>query len=164
MTQAITGVSPPAAKETTVMITWPSLGGSALGQTLGGFYSIRAGFGNILTIGNLIALASIPLALPLFFLNILPWSCRRYRITNRRIVVEKGLIAKVDKEVSLDNFDAVAIEVLSGQAWYPCGNLIFSKNKIETFRLDGVRDAESFRQACLKTQRGYAGVKKAVGK
>lgn len=164
MTQAITGVSPPAAKETTVMITWPSLGGSALGQTLGGLYSIRAGFGNILTIGNLIALASIPLALPLFFLNILPWSCRRYRITNRRVVVEKGLNAKVDKEVSLDNFDSVDVEILAGQAWYPCGNLIFSKNKIETFRLDGVRDPESFRQACLKTQRGYIGVKKAVGK
>lgn len=164
MTQAITGVYPTSHSEATVMMTWPSIGASSFGRTLGGLYSIRTGFGNILTIGNLIALLSIPQALLLFALNILPWSCRRYRITNRRIVVEKGVKGAVDKEVSLDNFDAVSVEVLPGQEWYPCGNLIFTKNKVETFRLDGVRHPESFRQACLKTQRGFAGVKKAVGK
>lgn len=164
MSQAIAGVSPPGVAETTVMTTWPSMGATPFGQQLGRLYGIRTGFGNILTLGNLIALAAIPQALLLYFLNVLPWSAKRYRITNRRIVVEKGLNAKVDREISLDQFDNIDIVVHPGQEWYPCGDLVFNNGKVETFRLLGVRHPESFRQACLKTQRGYAGVKKAMGK
>lgn len=164
MKQAITGVSPPAIAESTVMMVWPSIGRTPFGQSLGRLYGIKGGFGNILTIGNLIALASIPQALALFFLALNPFSCLRYRLTNRRVVVEKGYKATVDKEVSLDNFDAIEIETLSGQEWFPCSNLVFLKGKVETFRLDGVPHAEGFRRTCLNAQRGYAGVKSATGK
>lgn len=157
MKQAITGVTPPDLAEVTVMTTWPSMGSSSFGQTLGRLYQIPL-------FGKLIALAAIPQAILLFAINALPWSCLRYRLTNRRVVVERGLAAKLDKEVSLDNFDSIELEVLSGQEWYRCGNLIFLKGKIETFRLDGVKDPESFRQTCLKTQRGYIGVKKSLRK
>lgn len=164
MTQAITGVSPPTAAETTVMTVWPSMGAAPFAQTLGRMYQIGSpGIGNILSLGNLIALAAIPQALALYLLNILPWNCRRYRLTNRRVVVEKGLQAKVDKEVSLDHFDNIEVVVHPGQEWYRCGDLVFSQGKVETFRLAGVPSPESFRQTCLKAQRGYAGVKKAVG-
>jgi hypothetical protein len=163
-TQPITGVSPASTGESTIMTTWPSMGATAFGQTLGRAYGIRAGLGNILTVGNLIALAAIPQALLLYLLNILPWSCRRYRLTNRRLVVEKGLNAKVDKEVPLDKFDAVEVIVHPGQEWYRCGDLTFLNGKVETFRLVGVPHPESFRQTCLKAARGYAGVKKATGR
>jgi hypothetical protein len=162
--QAITGVSPPAAAETTVMITYPSMGATSFGQTLGRLYSIRAGIGNILTIGNVVALLSIPQALALFVLRILPWSCTRYRLTNRRVVVEKGLKAKVDKEVSLAHFDRVETVVQPGQDWYPCGDLVFFNGQVETFRLLGVPHPDSFKNTCLKAARGFAGVKKALGK
>lgn len=164
MSQAITGVSPPTAAETTVMITYPSMGATPFGQTLGRLYSIRAGLGNILTIGNVIAVLSIPQALLLFVLRILPWNCTRYRLTNRRVVVEKGLKAKVDKEVSLSHFDRVETVVQPGQDWYPCGDLVFYNGQIETFRLLGVPHPESFKNTCLKAARGFAGVKKALGK
>ncbi|MBN8628352.1 MAG: PH domain-containing protein [Planctomycetes bacterium] len=157
MKQAITGVSPSVLGEATVMTTWPSMGATAFGQLLGRLYAMPL-------FGKLIALAAIPQALLLYALNLLPWSCLRYRLTNRRVVVEKGLRAKIDKEVSLDNFDTIEVEVLNGQQWYRCGNLVFFKGKVETFRLDGVPHPESFRHTCLKTQRGYGGVKKAVGK
>jgi hypothetical protein len=160
-TQAITGLTPPSTAEITIMTTWPSMGATAFGQQLGRLYSIRVGFGNILTVGNLIALAAIPQALLLYMLNILPWSCRRYRLTNRRVVVEKGLHAKVDKEVSLDHFDGIEVVVHPGQEWYRCGDLAFLNGKVETFRLVGVPHPESFKQTCLKAARGYAGVKKA---
>lgn len=163
MKQAITGVSPAAVSEATVMMVWPSMGRTPFGQLLGRLYGIKAGLGNILTVGNIIALASIPQALLLFFLALNPFSCLRYRLTNRRVIVERGYKATVDKEVSLDNFDAVELEVLSGQEWFPCGNLVFFKGKIETFRLDGVPHPEGFRHACLNAQRGHAGVKNAGG-
>lgn len=164
MKQAISGVSPPAGYESTVMTVWPSMGRTPFGQLLGRLYSIKAGIGNVLTLGNLIALASIPQALALFFLSLAPWSCLRYRLTNRRVVVERGFIARVEKEVSLDNFDTIEIEVKPGQEWYPCGDLVFYKGKIETFRVEGVPHLEGFRHTCLNAQRGFAGVKSAGAK
>ncbi len=157
MKHAITGVSPATLGEATVMTVWPSMGSSSFGQLLGRLYAIPL-------FGKLIALASIPQALLLYFWNVLPWSMQRYRLTNRRVLVERGLAAKVDKEVSLDNFDSIELQVLPGQEWYRCGNLVFFKGKVETFRLDGIPIPESFRQTCLKTQRGFAGVKKAAAK
>jgi len=163
MSQAITGVSPSILSETTIMTVWPSMGASPFGQSLGRLYAIRGGFGNILTLGNFIALAAIPIALPLYFLNLLPWSCRRYRLTNRRIVVERGLRAVVDKEVSLDHFDDVSVEIQPGQRWYRCGDLVFTNGKVETFRLIGVPSPESFQHTCIKAQRGYMGAKTTMG-
>jgi hypothetical protein len=164
MTQAIAGVSPASVAETTIMTTWPSIGARPTGQALGRAYRNKAGFGNVLTVGNLIALASIPHALLLYFLNLNPVTCRRFRLTNRRVVVEQGLRAKVIQEVSLDNFDTIVFQQAPGQVFYRCADLIFLKGKTETLRLDGVPHAESFRQTCLKAMRGYAGVKKAIGK
>jgi len=146
------------------MTTWPSIGATPFGQTLGRAYSNKAGIGNVLNVGNFIALISIPQALLLYAINFNPWTCRRFRLTNRRIVIERGLRAKVEQEVLLDNFDAITFQQLPGQAWFRCADLIFTKGKVETFRLDGVPHAESFRQTCLKTMRGFAGVKKAGGK
>jgi hypothetical protein len=164
MSQAIAGVSPASVAETTIMTTWPSIGARPSGQALGRAYLNRAGLGNVLTVGHFIALISIPHALLLYFLNLNPLTCLRYRLTNRRVVIEQGLRARVIKEVPLDNFDAVTYQQVPGQEWYRCANLIFTNGKVETLRLEGVPHAESFRQTCLKAMRGYAGVKKAVGK
>ncbi|MCE9604671.1 MAG: PH domain-containing protein [Planctomycetia bacterium] len=164
MKQAISGVSPVGGAESTIMTVWPSMGRTPFGQLLGRLYGIKAGIGNVLTVGNLIALASIPQALLLFFLALTPWACLRYRLTNRRIVVERGFIARVEKEVSLDNFDTIEVVVAPGQEWYPCGNLVFYKGKVETFRIDGIPHLEGFRHTCLNAQRGFAGVKSAGAK
>jgi len=164
MKQAISGVSPAGEGESTIMTVWPSMGRTAFGQLLGRLYGIKAGIGNVLTVGNLIALASIPQALALFFLSITPWSCLRYRLTNRRVVVERGFIAKVQKEVSLDNFDSIEVDIRPGQEWFPCANLVFYKGKIETFRIEGIPHHEGFRHSCLNAQRGFAGVKNAAAR
>ena len=62
MKQAIPGVTPFQAEEVTSMEIWPSICATSLGRFLGQLYSIRVGVG-VVTVGNLIALASIPLAL-----------------------------------------------------------------------------------------------------
>jgi hypothetical protein len=162
MKQAIAGVAPPQLGEVTIMTVWPSLGRDELGQLLGRLYSIRLGFGNVLTIGNLIALAAIPLALPLYFLKYAPWDCRRYRLTNRRVAVEKGLQAQVERYLPLDGYDAIDVVVRPGQDWYPCGDLVFRRGPIEALRLTGVLRPETFRQTCLKAQVAFVSVQRAL--
>lgn len=162
MKQAIAGVAPPEAGEVTIMTVWPSIAGTEMGRTLGRLYLIKAGAGNILTVGNLIALASIPVALGLFTMKLMPGVFRRYRLTNRRVVVESGFTGKPERWVPLDEFNTVELVVLPGQQWYRAGDLVFRKGPIETMRLNAVPQPETFRQTCLKAQRSYVGVQRAL--
>lgn len=91
MKQAISGVSPSAVSETLVMEVWPSICRYPSGRFLGRLYEIKTGE-YVLTLGNLIALASIPHALFLYFYRLLPSVMGsplhggRYRLTNRRVL------------------------------------------------------------------------------
>ena len=182
MKQAISGVVPPELGEVTTMNVWPSLAALGGGRFWGRMYANKSGVtvvGIPVTVGRIIALLSIPLILPVYFLMLLPcfiyvpklgplpqiyvsnpWA-RRYRLTNRRVIVER-LSGEEEKSVSLDHFDAIDVVVLPGQEWYPAGELIFRQGTVETFRLSGVPRPETFRQTCLKAQRAHASVKKAV--
>lgn len=162
MKQAIPGVVPPQVAETTVMVIWPSIAGTALGRWLGSWYQNRSGFGHLFTVGKLAMLLSIPLALALYIGKILPWSFRRYRLTNRRLIIERGLRPRAERSIGLDEFDAIDIETLPGQQWYPAGELVFRKGRIEVFRLPGVPRPEAFRQTCLKAHRAYVSVAEFV--
>jgi len=175
MTQAIAGVAPDTEKEVTVMTVWPSLAALAYGRWWGRRFANNFGmsiFGVPITVGRLLALASIPAILPIYFLMLLPRLpfvvfgivnpfCLRYRLTNQRVLVEQAFGGGVQQSVSLDRFDSVEIEVVPGQEWYPAGDLIFRNGEIETFRLSGVPHPEAFRCTCEKTQTGYAGVQQA---
>ena len=161
MIQAIAGVAPPEQREVTVAIVWPSIAAYSIGRFLGRLYSIKAGF-YIFRLGNLLALASIPLALPLYFVKVLPVVGCRIRLTNRRIIVERGLSGKEERSVALDRFNQVDIVVRPGQAWFDAGDLVFRKDKTETFRIEGIARVEAFRQMCLKSQRAFSGVQEAM--
>jgi len=156
----ISGVSPAELKETTIMAVWPSNAKYGLGRLLGQMYAITFPDIYIFRLGNLIALASIPVALGLFFLRIAPFVGIRYLLTNRRVVVQRGLSAKDERWVELDRFDSITVEVQPGQAWYDAGDLIFKQGQTETFRLEGISRPEAFRQTCMKAQMIHAGVRK----
>jgi len=159
--QPIAGVFPAELSEVTVMTVWPSVAKYGLGRVLGQAYAIRWPDAYIFRLGNLLALLAIPLSLPLFFLRIAPGIGTRYRLTNRRIIVERGLSSKEDKAVDLDRFDKIEIEVQPGQAWYDAGDLVFKQGNVETFRLEGVSRPAAFRATCLKSQMAHSGVKRA---
>ncbi len=125
-------------------------------------YGIKAGLG-LLTVGNLIALASIPLMLNLFFMMLDPFRGRRYRLTNRRVIIERGVRGTPELWVDLDNIEKIEVVVQPGQEWYPAGDLIFSRGQVETFRLLGVSRPETFRQTILKAAQGYRGAAAATG-
>lgn len=174
MGQAIAGVVPDTEREVTVMTVWPSIAATAYGRWWGRRFSNNVGitlFGVPITIGRLLALVSIPFILPVFFHMLVPRlpfvvfgfsnnSCRRYRLTNRRIIVEQAFGGEL-QSVSLDRFDSAEVDVLPGQAWYPAGDIVFRLGQVETFRLLGVPHPESFRHTCVKAHTGFVGVQQA---
>jgi len=175
MKQPIAGVAPSSRAEVTVMTVWPSICRTAYGRFWGRCYKNRTGFkiyGVPLTLGWLIAIFSIPFILPLWIHMKIPRlplivfgfnnpSCRRYRLTNRRILVENGVTGEEQKSVALDRFDTIQIEVLDGQQWYNAGDLVFLQGGTETFRLEGVPRPETFRHTCGKAHMSFVGVQQA---
>ena len=179
MKQAIAGLTPAQSEEVVSMIVWPSVAATGLGRFLGRLYSIDMGIG-VLTIGNLIALASIPIALPLYlfrlapsFFGLTPFGVR-YALTNRRIVELRNEFRRGSgwmpdfefgaetRSVQLDRFDNIRIDIQPGQAWYTAGDLVFLQGDVETFRLPGVSRPEAFRATCMKARDSYVGVRKAI--
>jgi len=159
--QPIAGVVPAEVKEVTVMTVWPSVAKFSMGRALGSLYAIRWPDVYIFRLGNFLALLFIPVSLVLFFMRIAPGIGTRYRLTNRRIIVERGLTGVEDKAVDLDRFDSISIDVLPGQAWYHAGDLVFRLGNVETFRLEGVSRPAAFRETCLKSHMAHAGVRRA---
>jgi len=158
MKQAITGVAPSTISEVTVMTVWPSIAALPIGRMIGRLCMI--GGRGPLAIGKLLfAPLMIPVAINVF-LHMLTFGARRYRVTNRRVIEEKGIRAHPAKWVDLDQFDAIDVVVRPGQEWYPAGDLVFRRGNVETFRLEGVSRPEAFKQVCLKAQRGYVSVRK----
>ena len=155
----ISGVVPNELKETTVMTVWPSNASYGLGRMLGQAYAITWPDIYIFRLGNLVALLSIPIALVLFFMRIAPGIGTRYRLTNRRIIVERGLMGVEDKAVDLDRFDTIDVVVQPGQAWYDAGDLVFKLGNVETFRLAGVSRPDAFRATCAKANQSHRQVK-----
>ena len=153
----IAGVVPPTVAEATVMTVYPSVASTGLGQALGRLYRIKSGIGPV-SIGRLMLLATIPIGLMLYLSLRIPWAIRRYRLTNRRICIERGVNPQVEQYVDLDRFDAIDVIVAPGQEWYAAGDLVFRRGQIETLRLPGVSRPESFRQTCLKVRQSYVAV------
>lgn len=162
MKRAIAGVVPAETNEVAVMTIWPSISVFATGRLLGRLYGIRWPSIHILQLGNLLALLSIPLALPLYFCRILPGIGRRYTLTNRRVVTQTAITGIELDAVPLDSFDSIEVDALPGQTWFDAGDLKFSHDGREVFRLGGVSRPEVFRQTCLKSHRAYVGVKHAL--
>jgi hypothetical protein len=162
MKEAIVGVIPGQTEERPVMTVWPCVCIYPTGRFLGRLYAIRWPDLYIFRLGHLLALLAIPHSLVLYFCRVLPWIGRRYQLTNRRIIVQKGLHRVEDRSLALDGFDAIRIEVLPGQEWYDAGDLVFWQQGHEVFRLPGVSRPEAFRQTCLKSHLAYLGVKQVL--
>jgi hypothetical protein len=162
MKQAIAGVAPSQSKEVTVTIEWPTIASTGLGRFLGRLYEIKGGFW-IFTIGRLFMALTVPIGLAMYFIMLAPWSVKRYRLTNRRVILEAGAKFRAAQFVDLNRFDNIVVDVRPGQAWYPAGDLIFRMGQVETLRLEGVRSPETFKATCMKAHQAYVGVRKAVG-
>jgi uncharacterized membrane protein YdbT with pleckstrin-like domain len=161
MTQPITGVSPASLQETTVMTVWPGITRFWLGRLFGRLYENKTGF-YVFTLGNLAALLTAPVGAMMYLLGVAPWVATRYRLTNRRIIVERGWSAAEEKSVDLDRFDSIEIVRRPGQKWFHHGDLVFKLGQNETFRLEAVLRPQAFREVLLKANKSHVSVKQAL--
>jgi len=152
MKQPIAGVAPAEVAEATILTVWPSIAAYASGQFLGRLFAIRWPNFHILRLGNLLALMSIPYALVLYLLRIAPRTAVRYVLTNRRLIVQRGLLPTAARAIALNEFEEIRIDVRPGQAWFQAGDLVFCHSGKEVFRLPGIVRPEALRQVCLKTR------------
>ncbi len=156
MKQAIPGLTLSSQQESTLQIVWPSVSASRTGQMLGRLYENKTGF-SIFTIGNLLVLLSIPIAVPLYLWNALPVVGTRYCITNRHVNVERGIQGTMERQIALDAFDQIEIRQQPGQAWFRSADLVFLRGEEVAFTLPGVPYPEVFRSACQKAAMNYRG-------
>lgn len=164
MKQAIAGVAPFDLEEVTSMVVWPSISTYGLGRWIGRMCRVQAGFGKFFTLGKLFALMLIPLAVKLFVFSLLPGVIRRYRLTNRRIIIQRGLLPVDEASVRLDEFDSIEVQVRPGQEFFPAGDLVFRRGPVEVFFLSAVPRPETFRRACLKAHQAYVAVQAVLHK
>ncbi len=145
------------------MVVCPSVSASPLGRFLGRLYDTRVGV-PVLNLANLFLVLSIPIAIALYLWTVLPGVGTRYRITNRRVIVERGLKDKEVRSLRLDQFDRMVIEQLPGQRWFRSADLIFYDGQQEVFRLAGVPYPDVFRAACQKASMTYRGVQEVLAR
>ena len=143
-------------------VVWPTIGAFGCGRLVGQLSAVRVGVGRVFTLGNLFALATIPVSLCVFAWQLMPGIMRRYCLTNRRIVVLKGLTRVDERSIGLDEFDAIDIRVLPGHDWLRTGEMIFLRDGQEAFRLAGVPRPHTFREICLKQQTSLLAVRNVV--
>lgn len=152
MKQPIAGVTPAESAEATVTTVWPSIAAYPLGQVLGRLCDIQWPRVYFFQLGNLFALLGIPLALVLYFCRIAPGTAVRYVVTNRRVIVQRGLGSKESRSIDFHAFDEINLDVRPGQAWFPAGDLVMRQSGKEVFRLAGVSWPEGLRQTILKAR------------
>ncbi|HIQ19863.1 MAG TPA: PH domain-containing protein [Planctomycetes bacterium] len=157
-----TGDAFPQLQETTTMVIWPTVGANRLGRFVGRMCAVGGGSGRFLTWGKLFAILAIPLALAAFVWNLLPYVARRYRLTNRRLVVHRAYSGQEERSLALDGFDEIHIERLPGQAWLRSGDLVFRHEGHEVFRLSGVSRPEVFQHIVLEVRQAYLSVRQVL--
>jgi hypothetical protein len=160
--QGTTNEAESSATDTTAMTVWPSIAAFPLGRMVGQLCGVSAGIGKFFTLGKLMALATIPISLSLFFWRLAPVVARRYCLTDRRVAILKGLGGVPGESISLEDFDAIEVEILTGQTFLRAGDLVFRSAGKEVFRLPGVQHPEGFRQACLRGQQALVAVGRVV--
>ena len=141
--QAVTGLVPPQVGEALIREVFPSVtanpGVAAVGEKL----------------ARTIVLA--PVAWPslgfFYFKKIAPVFAKRYTLTNKRLMIRRGLKPKPTRQIDLADIEDVRLQPGSYSHFYRSGTLeIVSRGQV-AMRLRGVPEAEGFRRtiinACL---------------
>lgn len=162
MKQPIAGLVPADVGEATIIVRFPCIGSTPLGRLVGKMCGYYPSWDRFHLASKILALAAVPLGLVAYFLRLMPGSARRYCLTNRRVMVQKGLQPREERAIGVDQFDAVDIVVQPGHAFHHAGDLVFRRGDQEVFRLPGVSRPEPFRAACLKVRAALVSVRNVM--
>src|SRR5215831_10244327 len=137
--QAVTGLVPPQIDEAVIRTVWPTIA----------VFSGPAALGRMMMRTIILAPAAwLMLAVP-YFLRVIPFLARPYTLTNRRLMIQKGMRLNPKKEVSLADIDEVRVVEDSNSRFYRSANLEIISNGSVVMTLKAVPSAESFRQAII---------------
>jgi hypothetical protein len=144
--QAVTGLTPPQRAEAIIRDIRPS---AAAHPGLSGMARMFLGTIILAPIGWL-------LLAPLFTLKFLPFICKRYTLTNRRLMIRRGLRPRPIQEIALTDIDGVQVDPASRNAFYHSGTLEIHSQGKTAMRLVGVPQPEAFRHSVLDAVRAWA--------
>jgi hypothetical protein len=152
--QAVAGLMPPQLGEAMIREVWP---------TIMDVSSAVASLSRRCMQSMFLAPLGWAFNLLLFGKKFAPIVCKRYTLTNRRLMVQRGWKPAPIHEVALKDIDDVTLEGNSYDAFYRSGHLdVMSGGKV-LLKLTCVPEPESFRQAILNAVRAWGGPDKAKG-
>jgi hypothetical protein len=149
--QAVTGVTPPQQKEAIIREAFPSVVASPLPGAKAG-----ARLGRMLNRSIIGAPLAWALLIPPYFAKVMPFLAKRYTITNRRVMIRRGLRPHPTHEVPLAEIEDVHIRKDADSDFYREGTLEIMSNGKSALTLEGVPEPESFREAILNACRAWA--------
>jgi hypothetical protein len=151
--QAVTGVVPPGLGEALIRQGWPSVAS----------VPAAARVGRQLTASRVGAPLAWLLLAPLYFKKVMPFLATRYTLTNRRIMIQRGLKPHPVQEVPLADIEDVRVVRDDNSEFFRAANLeIIAKGQV-ALMLPGVPEADSFRVAILNACKAWVPGNKLPG-
>ena len=165
--QIITGVVPPQAGEAMIRELWPSVAAhpavAGLGKNLTQIAGKIARTVVLFPVGLAIAAVAWVIMAPTYFGKLLPFVAKRYTLTNRRLMIRRGLKPKPSKEVALADIDDIRIVKDANSDFFMSGTVeVISKGQV-VLKLPGVPGPEAFRHAILNAVKAWVPGKAADG-
>ncbi|MBY0527113.1 MAG: PH domain-containing protein [Gemmataceae bacterium] len=137
--QAVTGLVPPQQGEALIRVAWPAVTAIPPVATLG----------RKLICSIILAPLGWGLMLPFYFKKILPFIATRYTLTNRRIMIQRGLKPKASAEVALTDIDEVRVIPDGNSEFFRASTVeVLSKGQVK-LTLPGVPEPEAFKHAIV---------------
>lgn len=135
-----------------MMTVYPSVASLRLGRWLGTLYeSIPIRLGSVKLSHLLFVLPAAPIALALYFA--LKAGGPRYVLTDRRLQLVKGPLAKEVSGVPLDEVGRIEVATSFGQKFYKSGDLVVRDHHgTERLRIPAVVRPEMFRRTILEAR------------
>jgi hypothetical protein len=146
--QAVTGVMPPQVAEATIREVCPSVNGTRL--------PALASLAQVLSDTIVLRPLAWLLLLPLFVGNLLPLVAKRYRLTNRRLMIHRLGLRTPFREIALADIETVRFDPTSWSHYYRSGTLEIVSKGQPAFHLYGVKEPESFRLSILNACSAWA--------
>jgi hypothetical protein len=144
--QAVTGVMPPSVGEAVIRETWPSVARSP------GI----AGLGRALTRTVVLAPLAWLLMAPFYFSKVLPFLGRRYTLSNRRLMIRRGVKAVPGQQISLNEIDDIRIVKDANSDFFRAATVEVYSNGHVVLKLPGTPEPEAFVNAVINACRAWA--------
>jgi hypothetical protein len=151
--QAVTGLTPPQLDEARIRLIWPSVAA----------YPAVASLGRALTRTIVLAPLAWLIMAPLYFMKVAPGLARRYTLTNRRLMIQKGWKLTPSHQIALADIEGVRIAPDANSSFFRAATLeIISKGQV-VLRLPGVPGPEAVRHAILNATTAWVPGRAAAG-